>query len=76
MKTLTGIITSAKNQNTVTVLTERLWEHPIYQKKIKRSKKYLAHTEDKLKEGQKVKIAETKKISKNKNWKVIEILEK
>ena len=76
MKTLTGKIVSAKTENTVTVLTERLWEHPIYKKRIKRSKKYLVHTEDKLTEGQIVKIAETRKISKNKNWKVIEVLKK
>jgi small subunit ribosomal protein S17 len=77
MKTLVGKVISAKNKNTITVLVERLWEHPLYQKKIKRSKKYAVHTEDKIKEGLTVKIGDLgKKISKTKSWKVVEVLKK
>lgn len=77
MKTQTGKITSAKNQNTITVLVERLWEHPLYQKRIKKSQKYAVHvdTDIKLKEGMTVKIADAgKKFSKTKSWKFIEII--
>ena len=75
MKTLTGKIVSVKTQNTVSVLVERLWEHPIYKKRIKKSKKYSVHTEKKLTEGMTVKIADAgKKFSKTKSWQVIEVL--
>lgn len=76
MKTLIGKITSAKSTQTVSVLIERLWQHPLYQKRIRRSKKILAHTDQKLEEGQTVKIAEGRNISKNKSWQVIEVLKK
>ncbi|MGI5828307.1 MAG: 30S ribosomal protein S17 [Patescibacteria group bacterium] len=76
MKTLTGKIVSNKMDKTVVVLVESLWAHPLYQKRIRRSKKYFAHTEEKLKEGQTVKIGETRPVSKNKQWKVIEVVKK
>jgi small subunit ribosomal protein S17 len=76
MKTLVGKIVSNKMDHTVTVLIERLWQHPVYLKRIKRSHKLLAHTDDKLKEGLTVKIGEVKPISKRKTWKVLEVVEK
>lgn len=76
MKTLIGKIVSNKMEKTVTVIVEGLWEHPIYKKRIKQSTKYLAHTEDKLTDGQVVKIAEVRPISKRKSWKVLEVLKK
>ncbi len=76
MKTLVGKIISNKMDKTVTVLVERVWEHPVYGKRMKRSTKYLAHTEDKLKEGQEVRIGEVRPISKDKTWKVLEVVKK
>jgi small subunit ribosomal protein S17 len=76
MKTLEGKVISAKMDKTITVVVEHLWEHPMYGKRIKRSKKYLVHAEDKVKEGQIVLIAETKPMSKKKSWKLLEILTK
>ena len=76
MKTLTGKVTSNKMEKTVTVLVERLWVHPMYQKRIKRSKKYLVHSETKIEPGAKVIIGEIKPMSKNKTWKVIEVVKK
>lgn len=73
MKTLTGKITSNKMDKTVAVVVNKLWTHPIYKKSIRRTKKYLAHTEDSLKIGQTVTIAESKPISKKKRWTVIKV---
>ena len=77
MKILEGIVISNSMQRTAIVEVSRVSVHKLYKKLIKRSKKYKADTkglEPKL--GDKVKIAETKPISKEKNFKVIEILKK
>ena len=72
-KILKGTITSAKNNKTVVVEVKRRFTHPFYGKVISRSKKYHAHDEkNKFKEGDKVKIIESKPISKLKTWQVIE----
>ncbi len=70
---LTGTVTSDKSDKTVTVLVERRVKHPLYGKIIRRSKKYHAHDEtNEFVVGDKVRIEETRPISKNKSWKVIE----
>ena len=74
MKTLTGTIVSNKMDKTVVVYVERLWEHPVYKKRVKRSTKFSAHTDKPIKEGKTVVIAETTPISKTKRWKVIEVV--
>jgi len=74
MKIITGKVISNKMGNTVTVQTETLWEHPVYKKRIKRSTKYHAHTDKKIKEGTVVKIQEVKPISKTVFWNVVEVL--
>ena len=71
MKTLTGIVSSTKMEKTVVVTVERRWRHPLYKKIVKRSKKYSAHDEFGVKEGETVTIQETRPISKLKRWKVI-----
>ena len=72
-KILKGVITSAKNNKTVVVEVTRKFAHPFYGKVIKRSKKYHAHDEkNKFKEGDLVRIIESKPISKLKTWQVIE----
>ncbi len=74
MKKLVGRVISTKQQKTVTVLVERLWQHPIYKKRIKRSKKYLVHDEVGVKLADKVVIRETRPMSKRKRWKIVEVL--
>ena len=72
-KILQGRVTSAKNNKTVVVKVTRKFVHPFYSKVISRSKKYHAHDEkNKFKEGDDVRIAECKPISKKKTWEVIE----
>lgn len=75
-KTLVGEVVSTKMQKTVVVKVERKFTHPKYRKVIIRHKKYKAHNEDlDLKIGDKVKIEETRPISKDKHFKVVEKLE-
>ncbi|RKF21884.1 30S ribosomal protein S17 [Altericroceibacterium spongiae] len=70
---LTGTVVSDKTDKTVTVLVERKVKHPLYGKIIRRSKKYHAHDEDNAYAvGEKVRIEETKPISKTKTWKVLD----
>ena len=72
-KILTGIVVSDKPNKTVTVLVERKYQHPVLKKVIKVKKKYSAHDENnKFKNGDKVKIIESKPYSKNKKFEVME----
>lgn len=75
MRTKKGVITSAKMTGTVSVATHRLVFHPIYKKRYRKSKKFLCDTNGMdLYEGDKVVIEECKPLSKNKHFKVIEII--
>lgn len=70
-----GIVISTKMQKTVTVKVERTMRHPTYDKVVTRAKKYYAHNENpEIKVGQKVRIIETRPISKLKRWLVVEAL--
>lgn len=70
---LTGTVVSDKSDKTIVVLVERKVKHALYGKIIRRSKKYHAHDEaNEFKAGETVRIEETKPISKNKTWKVLE----
>ncbi|MBK7806675.1 MAG: 30S ribosomal protein S17 [Saprospiraceae bacterium] len=72
-----GVVSSAKMDKTITVLIERKLKHPIYGKFVKKSKKFFVHDEkNDCKEGDTVKITETRPLSKNKSWRLVEILEK
>ena len=72
-----GFVVSNKMDKTVTVTIERRKQHPMYKRVIKRSKKYKAHDEkNECNEGDKVRIIETRPLSKTKRWRVAEILEK
>jgi len=76
-KTRIGIVTSNKMQKTVTVLVERKVKHPLYGKFMKKSKKFAAHDEtNDCNIGDTVKIMETKPMSKNKRWRLVEIIER
>ena len=73
---LVGKVVSTKMDNTVSVLVTRVVSHPIYKKRMKKYKKYLSHISTvRPKEGDIVKIVSTKPISKNKRWRVSEILQ-
>ena len=75
IRTKSGVVTSNKMDQTVTVLIERTIKHPLYKKYIKKSTKIHAHDADnKCLEGDLVKIAECRPISKTKSWKVVEIV--
>ncbi|MCX7546162.1 30S ribosomal protein S17 [Marinicella gelatinilytica] len=75
VRTKSGMVTSNKMDQTVTVLIERTVKHPLYKKYIKKSTKIHAHDADnKCSEGDLVKIAECRPISKTKSWKVVEIV--
>ena len=73
---MTGIVVSTKMQETVVVKVDRLWRHPIYKKAVKRSKKYLVQDSIGVKEGDTVKIEQTRPLSKRKCWKVLEVINK
>ena len=72
-KILSGVVVSDKMDKTISVLVNRFVKHPKYGKYMKTSKKYKAHDEEnKYKEGDKVSIEETRPISKDKTFKVID----
>ena len=76
-KIRTGFVTSDKMDKTVTVAVERKTQHPMYKRVIKKTKKYKAHDEsNECNEGDKVRIIETRPLSKDKRWRVLEIIEK
>ena len=76
-KTRIGIVVSNKMDNTVTVAIERRVPHPIYKKYFKKTTKLMAHDEKKeCGIGDKVKIMETRPLSKNKRWRLVQIVEK
>ena len=72
-----GIVTSDKMEKTVVVTVEEKAKHPLYKKTITTSKKFKAHDENnECGIGDKVRIVETRKLSKDKNWRVAAIIEK
>lgn len=76
-RTLIGKVLSDKMQKTVVVAVEERIRHPLYGKIIKQTKKFKAHDEENTcKIGDVVRIMETRPLSKEKNWRVVEIVEK
>jgi small subunit ribosomal protein S17 len=74
-KTQTGVVVSDKMDKTVVVKVDRIIKHPVYNKFIKRSAKYKAHDEqNQCKVGDQVVIVETRPLSKEKCWKVRQII--
>jgi small subunit ribosomal protein S17 len=75
LRTIEGRVVSNKMSKTVTVLLERQVPHPLYGKIVRRSTKVHAHDENgQCKEGDLVRIAECRPMSKTKNWRVVEVL--
>lgn len=76
-KTRTGLVTSNKMEKTITVSVERKVKHPIYGKFLKKTTKFMAHDEkNECSIGDVVKIMETRPLSKNKCWRLVEVVEK
>jgi small subunit ribosomal protein S17 len=75
LRTIEGRVVSNKMQKTITVLLERQVQHPLYGKIVRRSTKVHVHDEKgECKEGDVVRIAECRPLSKTKNWRVIEVI--
>lgn len=76
-KTRVGVVASNKMDKSITVLVERKIKHPIYGKFVKKSKKFMVHDEkNDCNEGDLVKIMEFRPLSKNKRWRLAEIIER
>lgn len=76
-KSRVGMVVSNSMDKTITVSVERLVKHTFYKKYIKRTTKFKAHDEkNECKVGDKVKIMETRPLSKTKRWRLVEIVEK
>ncbi len=76
-KERTGFVVSNKMDKTVTVAVERKTQHPLYKRVVKKTKKYKVHDEDNIcNEGDKVRIIETRPLSKTKRWRVVEVIER
>ncbi|MCI6711272.1 MAG: 30S ribosomal protein S17 [Anaerovoracaceae bacterium] len=76
-KTKVGVVVSNKMDKTITVSVEDFVRHTLYGKAVKRSKKFKAHDEENVCSiGDTVKIMETRPLSKDKRWRLVEIVEK
>jgi len=72
-----GMVVSDKMTKTVVVSIERRVQHPVYGKMVRRTKKLKAHDEqNEAKTGDTVRIMETRPLSKDKRWRVVEIIER
>ncbi|MCE1228698.1 MAG: 30S ribosomal protein S17 [Firmicutes bacterium] len=72
-----GIVVSNKADKTVVVKVERKFQHPLYNRTVKQSKKFMAHDETNVCQiGDVVKIVESRPLSKRKRWAVLEIVQK
>ncbi len=76
-RTVTGRVSSDKMDKTIAVKIERLVKHPVYGKYIRRSTKVMAHDEENTcRQGDLVAITECRPVSKNKSWKLVEVVER
>lgn len=76
-KERTGVVVSNKMEKSIIVQIERKFKHPMYGKFIKKTNKFVAHDEkNDCNIGDTVRIMETRPLSKNKNWRLIEIIDR
>ena len=76
-KEIIGRVTSAKMDKSITVMVESKMKHPIYGKFVTKSTKFMAHDENnECGEGDTVRIMSTRPLSKNKRWRLVEIVER
>ncbi|MCX8482712.1 MAG: 30S ribosomal protein S17 [Crocinitomicaceae bacterium] len=72
-----GVVTSDKMEKSIVVSVERKVKHPKYGKFVKKTTKFVAHDENNdCNEGDTVRIMETRPLSKSKNWRLVEIVER
>ena len=71
-----GKVVSSKMNKTVIVEVERLIVHPVYKKRLKKTSRFAAHSEEMIENGQTVELVETKPYSKTKKFKVVKVLNK
>jgi small subunit ribosomal protein S17 len=72
-----GVVQSDKMDKTITVSVRRQMKHPMYGKYLERSSKFMVHDEDNdANEGDTVRVMETRPISKNKRWRLVEVIER
>ncbi len=72
-----GLVTSNKMEKSIVVSIHRKVKHPLYGKFVKKTSKFVAHDEENsCNEGDTVRIMETRPLSKNKNWRLVEIIER
>ncbi len=72
-----GVVVSNKMDATIAVAVERRMKHPLYGKFVKRTSKFLAHdAENTCNIGDRVRIMETRPLSKRKRWRLVEVLER
>lgn len=74
MKIFTGVVTHTKSAKTAMVDVTRTIAHPVYGKRMKRTKLYPVHDEIGVKEGDMVRFVACRPISKTKKWKIIEVV--
>jgi small subunit ribosomal protein S17 len=76
-KQVEGVVVSDKMDKSIVVRVERSWRHPLYGKVVKTAKKYHAHDENnEAREGDRVRLLESRPISKLKKWVLLEIVER
>ncbi|MVT10981.1 30S ribosomal protein S17 [Chitinophaga tropicalis] len=76
-KSRIGVVSSNKMEKTITVSVERKVKHPIYGKFVKKTTKFMAHDEkNECSIGDTVRIMEVRPLSKNKCWRLVEVIEK
>jgi small subunit ribosomal protein S17 len=76
-KVRTGEVISDKMDKTIVVKVERRFSHPVYKKTVKRSRNFKAHDEkNECKVGDRIRIIETRPVSRDKRWRVLEIVER
>ncbi len=74
---LVGTVVSNRMDKTIVVLVERLTKHPVYGKFVRKRSKYMAHDpQNACRMGDKVKIVESRPLSKRKRWQIVEVMEK
>jgi len=76
-RVLQGIVVSTKMEKSAVVNVERIIQHPLYKRTMKRSKKYKVHDEqNECKVGDRIRVIECKPISKQKTWRLLEVVSK
>ncbi len=76
-KELSGVVVSNKMDKTIVIAVKRKVKHPIYHKFVNKTSKFYVHDEtNSCNIGDTVRVSETRPLSKNKNWRLVEIIEK